>query len=129
MLEPRIGISIGDETEGLLQALLGRIDDDTLDSLEIDRSLKESKGLAGEPITVGAVIAGGTIVLSAVLRLIERYLEQSQQRRTMRIVAEGFAAHPDLAMILADVAKKYADVSISFGVAKEAWGKAEPKGK
>ena len=122
MDEPKIGISVGDDTEKLLQELLKEIDDVMLDDLEIDRELENSEGLAGEPITVGAVIAGGTIVLAAVLRLIERHLEHRQQRKTMQIVAEGFAAHPLLGTILADIAKKNADVSISYGIAKEAWG-------
>lgn len=121
MDEPRIGISLGEETEGFLQELLDTVDDDTLDNLKIDRELKHSEGLAGEPITTGVIITGGTIILSAVLRLIERHLEQRHQHRTMKIVAEGFDTHPKLGSTLADIAKKNADVSISYGIAKEAW--------
>ncbi len=121
MTEPKICISFGEETETLLQELLDEIDDDMLDNLSIDRKLKESEGLAGEPITTGAIITAGTVVLSAILRLIERYLEEKRQHRDMKIVAEGFKTHPDLGAMLADIAKKNADVSISHGIAEEAW--------
>ena len=105
MDEPKIGISIGEDTETLLKELLREIDDDSLDQITIDRELKHSQGLAGEPITIGAVITGGTIVLSAVLRLIERYLEHRHQHKMMQIVAEGFEKHPLLGSTLADIAR------------------------
>jgi hypothetical protein len=119
--EPKIGISVGDDTEKLLGELLRLVDDKMLDDLEIDRVLEDSKGLTGEPITIGAVISGSAIALSAVLRLIERHLEHTQQRKIMEIVAEGFTSDHQLGNALTQIAKKNADVSISYGIAKEAW--------
>lgn len=118
MDESRIGLSLGQDTERIVQEILGEVDDD---ALHIERELEDSTGLAGEPITIGVVIGGGTVVLSAVLRLIERRLEHAQQWKTMKIVAEGFQSNPELGKVLAQIAKKNADVSIRYGIAKEAW--------
>ncbi|UEM08426.1 hypothetical protein J4G43_026920 [Bradyrhizobium barranii subsp. barranii] len=118
MDEPRIGISLGEDTERLLQDVLGEVDDD---DLYIERELEESEGLAGEPITFGVIIGGSAVVLSAVLRLIERRLEHKRQWKAMKMVAEGFQSHPELGKLLAQIAKKNADVSITYGIAKEAW--------
>ena len=118
MDEPRIGISLGEDTEKFLQDVLSEVDDD---DLHVGRELEDSEGLAGEPITLGVVICGSTVILSAVLRIIERRLEHTQQRKAMKMVAEGFQSHPELGKLLAQIAKKNADVSIKYGIAKEAW--------
>ncbi len=117
----KIAITSGDDTEYLLQDLLKEIDDENLDNLQIAREIEKSKGLAGEPITTGAIITGSVIVLSVLLRLIERVLEQQHQYKTMKIVAEGFDSHPELGKILAEMAKKNSEVSISYGLAKIEW--------
>jgi hypothetical protein len=121
MDEPKIGISMVGETNKLLADVLGALNPSELKELTIDRDLEDSEGLAGEPITIGAVIAGGTVVISAVLRLLERHLEHNQQRAMAKLVAENFDRDPKLVAELAMLAKKYADVSIKYGVAKEAW--------
>jgi len=123
MEQLKIGISLGDSTDNFLEGLFEQIDDQVLDELQVERELQSSYGLAGEPITVGAVITGGTVVISAVLRLIERYLEHKQQLKMATLVAEGFAAQPELGAILAEIAKKNAEVSIRYGIAREAWTK------
>lgn len=117
----RIGISLGDDTEEFLQDLLSDLDDDALDQLLIDRELESSVGLAGEPITIGAIIAGSTAILSVILRLIERKLEHDHQYRVMRIVSEGHSKNPDLGHLLSNIAVKYTDVSVKNGIAKTAW--------
>ena len=118
---PKIGIALGTETEPFLKDLLREVDDSMLDELEVHRELESSEGLNGEPITTGVIITGTAIIISALLRLIERRMEHSHQHKTMKIVAEGFESHPDLGTVLADIAKKNADVSISYGIATEAW--------
>ena len=123
MNKAAIGIAAGDSTEKIFDELLAEIDDETLDQLDITRELEPSEGLAGEPVTIGVLITGGAVVVSAVLRIIERRMEYNRQMAQMKIVAENFQLNPELGKILAEIAKKYADVSISQGLAKEAWGK------
>lgn len=121
MNDPRIGISLGDDTEKLLKGVLDEVGDTVLNELEIERQLEHSEGLAGEPITIGVVLTGSAFVLSAVLRVIERKLEHDHQLKMMKIVAEGFKKHPKLGNTLAAVAKKNAEVAISYGIAEESW--------
>jgi hypothetical protein len=118
---PRLGLSVGDDTEEMLQAILAGLSDAELDELKIERTLEKSDGLAGEPVTIGAVITGSAILISAVLRLVERHLETRRQDRALKLVAEGFREDPELGRQLAELAKKHADVAIAQGIAKGAW--------
>lgn len=117
----KIGISKADDTNNFLAELLQDLDPSVLKELTIERDLDTSEGLAGEPITIGAVVGGGTVLISAMLRVLERHLEHNQQRVMIKIVAEGFDRDPKLGTELAKLANKYADVSIKYGIAKEAW--------
>lgn len=119
--QPTVAISSDLDTERFLKGLLIDVDDVLLDDLTIHREMESTDGMAGEPATLAVVVTAGTIAMSAFLRLVERRLEQMHQREEMKIVAEGFARDSQLGGILADIAKKHADVSISFGIAKEAW--------
>lgn len=121
MNEFRIEISAGADTEDQLADILAGLDRETLAGLSVERELAPTTGLTGEPITISAVIGGAAIVISALLRVIERRLEHEHQLRTLKIVAEGFDRDPKLGEQLAGIAKKYADVSISYGIAKESW--------
>src|SRR6185437_14653963 len=108
---PKLAVSIGDDTEDLLQGIIGGLTEEELESVDIDRALETSEGMSGEPVTIGAVITGSAVVISAVLRLIERHLETKRQEAQMRLVAEGFREDPALGKQLGELAKKHADVS------------------
>jgi hypothetical protein len=105
---PKLGLSVGDNTEALLQDILSGLTDAQLDELEIERALE-------------TVITGSAILITAVLRLVERHLETRRQERALTLVAEGFREDPELGRILADVTKKHSEVAVAHGVAKGAW--------
>jgi hypothetical protein len=117
----RLRISFGDDTTALMRDVLADMDDATLDNLDVDWEPPQSPGLAGEPVSASVVLAGAAMAIAALLRLIERRMEHLQQREMMRIVAEGFDKHPKLGAQLEGMAKTYSQISISYGLAKEAW--------
>lgn len=121
MADLRMRISFGGDTTAEMREMLAEMDDATLDGLDVEWEEPQSPGLAGEPISASVVLAGGAIAMAALLRLIERRMEHLQQREMMRIVAEGFDKHPELGARLGAMADAYSQVSISYGLAKEAW--------
>lgn len=122
MVDQKLGFSVGDDTEVLLQEILEQLEEDELlGEINVTRELEDSDGLAGEPITIGVVVFGGVAALSAILRVVERWLEHKHQKELLKVVAEGFERSPELANELIKLMKKYADVSLSYGIAEEAW--------
>jgi|SRR5690606_6134054 len=121
MTDLRLRISFGDNTSAYMRDVLAEIDDTTLDDLDVEWEPPESPGLAGEPISASIVLAGSSMAIAALLRVIERRMEHLQQREMMRIVADGFDKHPDLGKRLEEMAKTYSRVSISHGLAEQAW--------
>jgi len=121
MTDPRLYISFGDNTTAVMRDVLAEMDDTTLDDLGVEWEPPQSPGLAGEPISASIILAGSAMAIAAVLRLIERRMEHQQQREMLRMVAEGFDKHPELGKQLGEMAKTYSQVSISYGLAKEAW--------
>ena len=104
-----------------MRDVLGEIDDTTLDDLDVQWEPPQSAGLAGEPISASVILAGSAMAIAAVLRVIERQMEHRRQQEMMRVVAEGFDKHPELGRQLGELAKSYSQISISYGLAKEAW--------
>lgn len=123
MLEYKLVLELGSETEEITQRILDALGDDLIDEVQIERKIESSTGLAGEPITISSLVVGSSIVISAALRVLERYMEIRRQEGQMRIVAEGFDRDAKLGQALADLAASHASISVSHGYAKEAWGK------
>ena len=121
MSKVALGIAMQEYTADFLRDALNDLPNDTLDQLQIDYELESSDGLAGEPILIGALITGSTIAISAFVRLLERKMENNRQEKQLDIVAEGFRESPELGELLADLAKGHSKISISHGIAKEAW--------
>jgi hypothetical protein len=114
-------IEAGDQTEDLIQYVTRRLDDATLDEIDINRELAKPSSLASEPITIGVTVALGTAAIAAVTRLVERWLESQRQLETLRIVVD--APTDEAKKLLTGLAEKHAQVSLSYSLAKESWGK------
>ena len=127
-----ITINAGERTEEVLSGFLKFITDEELDGIGIKRVKEPLPGLACEAITVYAVL---TIVVApvamAVIRAIERYLEQRRQEANMRLVIEGAALSPEVGKQLADIAKKHSEVAISMKLSenRSLKDKAKQEGK
>lgn len=124
MADVYMRISHGDDTTAIMGDVLEEIkqsDRDTFDKLEVDWDPPESPGIAGEPISAGIMLAGSAMIIAAVLRVIERRMEHIQQREILREVIKGIEKNPDATAELNDLAKKFSDVSISFGLVKGVW--------
>jgi hypothetical protein len=118
---PALKIEAGEDTEQLLQFILGQVDDATLDQIDIQRDLVKSAGFASEPVTASVAIVLGTAVVSSVVRLIERWIESRRQLEEMKIVAIGFDKSDEAGKNLTQLAKTHAQVSLKYELAKESW--------
>lgn len=118
-----IELSADDHTEELVQYILNSIDESTLESMEVDRQIQRPQGLASEPVTIAVTLTLATVGVSAVVRLIERWMEHRRQMCALRIVASGFEVSEEAGKQLAKLAEAHAGVSVSFGIAKESWAK------
>lgn len=118
-----IRIEAGDQTENLIQFVTKELDDATLDEIEINREVAKPSGLVSEPITIAVTVALGTAAIAAVTRLVERWLENNRQLKTLSIVAD--APSDEARKLLTGLAEKHAQVSVSYKLAKESWGKKE----
>jgi hypothetical protein len=118
-----LDISVGESTEELIQFVTKDIDDSMLDEIEIDREVRKPDALASEPITTAVMVTLSTVAASAVLRLVERWLENRRQTDTLKIVASGFSVSDNAGKQLASLAVKHSNVSVSYGLAQESWKK------
>jgi hypothetical protein len=107
-------IDFGKDTEILIQYVLDGFEKAGEDEIEIKRSLEKSVGLAGEPITISAIIAFGTLAIPLMTKLLRQYLETQRQMATLRIVADGFEKDPEAGAALERIAHSHANVAISF---------------
>jgi hypothetical protein len=114
-------IEAGDQTEDFIQCVTSGLDDATLDKIDINRELAKPSSLASEPITIGVTVTLGTAAIAAVTRLVERWLESQRQLKTLRIVVD--APTDEAKKLLTGLAEKHAQVSLSYSLAKESWGK------
>lgn len=112
-------LSAGDRTESLAQFVTTQLDDATLDRLEIDREVASQAGLASEPVTIAVSIALGTVAISAITRLIERWMENQHQLHLLQIVAD--AETEEERRQLASLSAKFSNVSLAYGNAKPSW--------
>lgn len=116
-------ISANEQTEEIVQFLLSQLSEDEIDALQIERLVKRPERLASEPITTAVLITLGTVGASAVLRLLERWLENKRQLAHLRLVADGFSRSDEAGKQLAALAAKHSTVMASYGIAMESWRK------
>ncbi len=116
-------ISANEHTEEVIQYILDGLSDNEVDALQIDRQVQKPDGLASEPVTTAVLITLGTVAASAVLRLLERWLENQRQLEQLRLVADGFTQSDEAGKQLAALAAKNSTVAASYGIAMESWRK------
>jgi hypothetical protein len=112
---PKIRLAADDKTEELVTFIAANLDDDTLDATQFHREHAKTAGLASEPVTTAVLIAATPIVVRSVARLVERWLESRRQAQQLGIVLDGFGKSDEAGRQLAQLATKYADVSVAFG--------------
>lgn len=110
-----IKIEAGEQTEDLLQFVLSQIDDQMLDTIEIDREVAPQSGLASEPITTTILLTLASTAVIAISRLIERWMEERRQLREISVVAEGFSQSSEEGRALTELARSHSQVMVSFG--------------
>jgi hypothetical protein len=108
-------LSAGERSEELLAFVTRQVDDTTLDSMTVEREQTRTAGVASEPITTAVLLTVTPIVAATISRLVERWLESRRQQTQLQIVLDGFAKSDEAGRQLAQLATKYADVSVSFG--------------
>ncbi len=111
---PKLLIEAGDDTENLLQFITSELDDQTLDQIEVQRSVAKPENLATEPLTIAAALVLTPPLVIVVGRIIERWLENRNQLAHLKIVAEGFNQSDEAGRSLTDLSKAHAKVSVSY---------------
>src|SRR6266404_3186120 len=102
---PKLLIEAGDDTENLLQFITSELDDQTLDQIEVQRSVAKPENLATEPLTIAAALVLTPPLVIVVGRIIERWLENRNQLAHLKIVAEGFNQSDEAGRSLTDLSK------------------------
>jgi hypothetical protein len=113
---PTLYLDAGSHTEDLLTFLTNELDDDLLDSIEIEREGLKSDRLATEPITIAATLTLATTTVIVVGRIIERWMEGQRQLQQLRVVANGFKQSDEAGKALAALGKENAKVAVSYGM-------------
>jgi hypothetical protein len=103
-------------TEDVWQYVSEHLDDPTLDSIGVKRTVQDSPDLASEPVTTTIVLTLAPLAAVAVLRLIEKWMEAERQRQQLEIVLRGFAVSDEAGKAAASLAGKHAQVSIKHGL-------------
>jgi hypothetical protein len=119
----QIKLMAGDDTEDLISFVANELPPELLDAMEIERIHAEDIQVASEPITVGALISLTSVAAIAVTRLLEKWIENRREREHMNLVVRAFGVSDEAGRALAELARKHADVSISYGVQKPQSGK------
>lgn len=107
-------LSAGEDTEDLAQFVLGKLDDATLDAIEVEREHAPAHGLASEPVTVTLILTLGPPAMIVIGRLAERWLEARRQERQMRLVMEAHETSAEAGQALKDLADRHVEVAVAF---------------
>jgi hypothetical protein len=102
----------GNETGELWEFVQSRLSDEEIDALEVEKSEPPSHGLQNEPVTVTIVLGGAAI--TAVARLIGRWIENRHLERELEIVAEGFEQDSEARQALKRIAKAHTKVAVAL---------------
>ncbi len=111
----RIRIEAGDATEAVAGFITAELSDAELDQVEVEREIAPTESLASEPVTVAVTFALSPLVAVAILRLLERWLENSRQERAIELVLDGFSLSSEAGRAAARLAQKHTEVSIRHG--------------
>lgn len=114
--EDVLTLAAGELSEDLISYVAGKLDDDMLDGVEIYRDMERRDDLASEPVTIGIAIGLSTAAVVAVGRIIERWIEKRRQRENVELVIEAYKLAPEAGRIIAGLAMKHAEVSVSYSL-------------
>ena len=115
MRRAKLSISAGERTEDVLQELLSEFSDEVLDEVDVDREMPLGEGLATEPITVSVVLVVSPIVLLALVRAIDRYVEGRMALQSARVIIEAHEKDPELVKVVQSILKKRPKWTVRFG--------------
>lgn len=117
-------LNMDKSTEDLWQYVSASLDDSTLDQIEVERDIQDPSGLASEPVTTAIILSLTQLAAAAVLRLVEKWMEDNRQREQLEIVLRGFSISDEAGKSAASLAGKHAEVSIKYGLPELPTGKA-----
>ncbi len=106
--------SAGEDSEGFIRFLTSELSDDELDDIDVHRLLDRKDDLASEPITAAVLIGLGSVVVRAVGRIVERWLEKERQREQVELVIEAYKVSPEVAKVVSDIVTAHARVSVAY---------------
>lgn len=115
MRRAKLSISAGERTEDVLQELLSEFSDEVLDEVDVDREMPLGEGLAAEPITVSVVLVVSPIVLLALVRAIDRYVEGRMALQSARVIIEAHEKDPELVKVVQSILRKRPKWTVRFG--------------
>ena len=115
-MEAMFSIETEENLDELLRYLMENISDEEIDGLELEKITEPSKGIAYEPVTVAAVIVASTPIALAVLRLLERFLQDHTHHKIINLVWDAGRDNPALSSTLASLGKTYAGVEAKQGL-------------
>jgi hypothetical protein len=94
----------GKEGVGLAEFILGELDDETLDHVDVVREFADASGNANEPITLCALLTFSGVAVVTVGRLVERWMELHATERQIDLVADVYAESPEAGKAARDIA-------------------------
>ena|SRR5437868_7348565 len=113
----KILLTAGVNTEELLQYVMTQLDDKILDKVKVERSVEDPSGLASEPVTAAVLLTLAPIAAAAILRIIERWMENRRQLANIQLVLDGFTISDEAGKAAAALVAKHSDISLKHGPA------------
>jgi hypothetical protein len=108
----RLEFRLGAETEPLVNFIFRQLPDDLVDQIELDRIVPSGDGIARELVTTAAVLTFTSALAVPILRLVERYMEQTRQQTATQLIYQAAKDNPDALKILADLEAKHAELMV-----------------
>ena len=112
----KISLEAGEHTEELLQFILDEVGDEALDDIDVDRTLVESPGLAGEAVTAAVILGLAVPATIGVVRIVERWLEKKRQEDNLVLVLKGFEVSKEAGVAMAGLAGTHAKVAVEYSL-------------
>jgi hypothetical protein len=108
-------LQAGPDTEELVSFITRNLDDDVLDTIDVER-ITAGEALASEPITTAALMYLSPVAVYAVLRLLEKWMEARRQADVRESIIATWAVDPKLGKALARLETTHAGVVVKQGM-------------
>ena len=110
----KLQLSAEDETEDMINFVFRELPDEIVDQIELERLSPEGGGVARELITTAAILTFSSTLALPVFRLIEKWMENKREERSLELIYRAAQENPSVVKILADLEKHHADVAVKL---------------